>query len=154
MTMAPAQDSNPKISSLKTSLSFKRILVAIDGSRDSEKASKAALDLAETYKADLIFLSIIPGREYDRSKNEAERKAETIVERQAAMAESRGVKAKREICPATESIVGQIVDYADQGKIDLIVIGTRGLGGFKKMLLGSVSSGVVTHASCPVLVVR
>ena len=39
-------------------------------------------------------------------------------------------------------------------KIDLIVMGTRGMGGFKKMLLGSVSSGVVTHAQCTVLVVR
>jgi nucleotide-binding universal stress UspA family protein len=152
--MATVQDSNSEIPSSRTSLPFKRILVAVDGSRDSEKASKSALDLAETYRADLIFLSIIPGKEYDRSKTDAKNKAEIIVEKQVSVAESRGVKARREIIPAMESIVGQIVDYADRGKIDLIVMGTRGLGGFQRMLIGSVSSGVVTHASCPVLVVR
>ena len=56
--------------------------------------------------------------------------------------------------PSAESIVGQIVDYADREKADLIAIGSRGLGGFKRMVIRRVSSGVVTHARCPVLVVR
>jgi Universal stress protein family len=49
---------------------------------------------------------------------------------------------------------GGIVDYAEDKGIDLIVIGTRGKSGFKKMLLGSVASKVVTYAHCPVLVVK
>jgi nucleotide-binding universal stress UspA family protein len=46
------------------------------------------------------------------------------------------------------------VDCAEQKKVDLIVIGSRGLSGFKKLLLGSVASGVVTYSHCPVLVVK
>jgi nucleotide-binding universal stress UspA family protein len=47
-----------------------------------------------------------------------------------------------------------IVEYAESKSIDLIVIGTRGRTGLKKMLLGSVASDVVTYAHCPVLVIR
>ena len=56
---------------------------------------------------------------------------------------------------AEKSIVEEIIEKAEHEKeVDLIVIGTRGLGGFKKMLLGSVSSGVITHSHCNTLVVR
>jgi len=70
------------------------------------------------------------------------------------MAEKKGVKAKPHTSGTVGSVVQAITDYAASEKIDLIVMGTRGMGGFKKMLLGSVSSGVVTHAQCAVLVVR
>jgi nucleotide-binding universal stress UspA family protein len=46
------------------------------------------------------------------------------------------------------------VEYAEEKKIDLIVIGSKGMSGLKRMLLGSVASGVVTYADCPVLVVK
>jgi len=64
------------------------------------------------------------------------------------------VKAKPKTSETIGSVVQTITDYAVVEKIDLIIMGTRGMGGFKKMLLGSVSNGVVTHAHCPVLVVR
>lgn len=47
-----------------------------------------------------------------------------------------------------------IVNYADNEKANLIVIGTRGRSGLKKLMLGSVASDVVTYAHCPVLVVK
>ena len=50
--------------------------------------------------------------------------------------------------------VGGIVNFAERENIDLIVIGTRGRSGFKKLLLGSVASGVVTYAHCSVMVVK
>jgi nucleotide-binding universal stress UspA family protein len=46
------------------------------------------------------------------------------------------------------------VKYAEDKEIDLIVVGTRGRTGIKKILLGSVASGVVTYAHCPVIVVK
>jgi nucleotide-binding universal stress UspA family protein len=71
-----------------------------------------------------------------------------------AIAKSAGVEAESKVIQPAASVVEGIVDYASSEKIDLIVVGTRGLGGFKKMLLGSVSSGVVAHAPCAVLIVR
>jgi nucleotide-binding universal stress UspA family protein len=55
---------------------------------------------------------------------------------------------------SASSIVGEIVGFADKEKIDLIILGTRGRTGLKKLLLGSVAEGVVTHSSCSVMVVR
>jgi nucleotide-binding universal stress UspA family protein len=52
------------------------------------------------------------------------------------------------------SVVEAINDVALNEKVDLIVTGTRGLSGFKKVVLGSVASGVVEHAHCSVLVVK
>jgi nucleotide-binding universal stress UspA family protein len=55
---------------------------------------------------------------------------------------------------ASTDTAGGIVDYAEDNNFDLIVIGTRGKSGFKKTLLGSVASKVVTYAHCPVMVVK
>jgi nucleotide-binding universal stress UspA family protein len=58
------------------------------------------------------------------------------------------------IIVSVSSVVGEIVGFADKEKMDLIILGTRGRTGFKKLLLGSVAEGVVNHSSCPVMVVR
>jgi nucleotide-binding universal stress UspA family protein len=52
------------------------------------------------------------------------------------------------------SIEGAIVEYAESHGVDLIIIGTRGRSGFRRLLLGSVASGVINYATCPVLVVK
>ena len=66
----------------------------------------------------------------------------------------KNIQYKAEIIEGSISVEGTIVDYAENENIDLIVIGTRGRSGFKRMLLGSVASKVVTYATCPVLVVK
>jgi nucleotide-binding universal stress UspA family protein len=55
---------------------------------------------------------------------------------------------------ASINIAGGIVDFAEQNSIDLIVVGTRGSSGFKKLLLGSVAADTITYAHCPVMVVK
>jgi nucleotide-binding universal stress UspA family protein len=55
---------------------------------------------------------------------------------------------------ASASAVGGIVGFAEKENTSLIVIGSRGRSGFKKLLLGSVAAGVVTYAHCPVMVIK
>ncbi len=61
---------------------------------------------------------------------------------------------KTQVIVSPISVTGSIVEYAERENMDLIVIGTRGRSAFKRLLLGSIASGVVTHAHCPVMVVR
>src|SRR5437899_9386591 len=155
---------------------FKKILVAQDGSESAQKAAQAALELAEKLKADLVVLHAIssPTSYYHStiaaptgmslpapSQHEinayyayARKVALGIVGETESKAKKQGIHVKTEIPEAVSSIVETIVNHASKENVDLIVVGTRGLGGFKKMLLGSVSSGIVSHAHCPVLVVR
>jgi len=153
-----------------SSLRFQRILAAVDGSEGSAKASEVAADLAQKFDAQFFILNVFrgypeymtmfpsapsPSGEVIQAYEEYARKAASeVVGRAVSVAEKRGVKAKPKTSETIGSVVQTITDYASAEKIDLIVMGTRGMGGFKKMLLGSVSSGVVTHAQCAVLVVR
>jgi nucleotide-binding universal stress UspA family protein len=64
-------------------------------------------------------------------------------------ADKSGILFRSEIIMAKRSAISTMLDYAG-----LIVVGTRCRSGIKKMLLGSIASGLVTYASCPVLVVK
>ncbi len=157
-------------SSQKAASMFKRILVAVDGSDNSMRASKVAVELAQKYGSELIVLHVIPMATYGISfmvpglppppgayekYREYERNvAQSFVNKAAGLAQSAGVDVRAEVQESVPSVVEGITEYARGENVDLIVIGTRGLSRFKKLVIGSVSSGVVNHAHCPVLVVR
>jgi nucleotide-binding universal stress UspA family protein len=152
------------------------MLVALDGSETSARASQAALELAEKLKAELVVLhAIIPPalyyhtetspegpviepptheKEVDVYLEYARRVGRGIVDPTVSEAKKRGISVRADIPEATASVIETIVNQAVKENADLIIVGTRGLGGFKKLLLGSVSRGVVDHAHCPVLVIR
>ena len=69
-------------------------------------------------------------------------------------AEDSGIKVETKIAESVGSPTSTIVDYAKKENVDLIVVGTRGRTKLKKILLGSVASGVATYAPCTVMVVR
>jgi nucleotide-binding universal stress UspA family protein len=147
---------------------FTKILVAVDGSKSATKAAKTAVKLAKRNAANLIVVSVIQrpsylfapvsggvspmafGDYYSYAKKDAEKWVNEVV----ALAEGRGIAVRGLVPKGSHSVVQSITDYAKAQDVDLIVLGTRGLGGFDRLLLGSVSNGVVTHAHCSVLVVR
>jgi nucleotide-binding universal stress UspA family protein len=166
-----SQDATEKKSTDEFSLSSfppRKILVAVDGSENSLRASKVAIAFAKENKAELIVLNVIapasivafpaigansyPGLQ--SYYEEAEKNGVSIVENLVAVAKEAKLSVSGVVERSSMSIVQSIVDKASTEKVDLIVIGTRGLGGFKRLLLGSVSSGVTTHAHCNVLVVK
>jgi nucleotide-binding universal stress UspA family protein len=84
---------------------------------------------------------------------ETKKTAEGVAKRGLNRAARNGVKAKGEVIEGM-SIVEAIVIYASSEKFDIIVIGTRGNTGYRLLLVGSVSSGVLNHAHCTVLLGR
>jgi nucleotide-binding universal stress UspA family protein len=70
------------------------------------------------------------------------------------LAKRNNVKIQTEIVEGTMSAQGTIVKYAEEHNVDVIVVGTRGMSGFAKQLLGSTALGVVTYAHCTVIVVK
>jgi len=149
-------------------LPIKKILAPIDGSKNSLAALQVAVGMAKDYNAELDIAYVLPLHAASLSMSslsgasasllsvyeEEAKTAKKSVDEAEELARKHGVKVNGEIIRMQNSIVEAIVERAVSSKVDLIVIGTRGLGGFKKLLLGSVSSGVVTHAPCPVLIVR
>ncbi|PWU67592.1 universal stress protein [Gracilibacillus dipsosauri] len=159
---------------------FSQILVAFDGSEDSVLALQKAKELAFECKSNLTIAyvhdenyaaplaseqTVIPAHSHGfvgtaPSPNRMERAAskqmdhtpEKVLEKARNLLESIQYNADYETLygnPAKE-----ICDFANNMKVDLIVIGSRGLGKIKKMMMGSVSNKVTNNAHCPVLVVK
>jgi nucleotide-binding universal stress UspA family protein len=137
---------------------YRRILVGYDGSAAGRKAFDSALELAVQHGAELFVLSVC--RTLDIGDDV---ETEAVIEHSRAyhrrlLAEiktsvaAKGAKAHYEV--AVGHPAEQIIYHADRHQADLIVVGDRGRSKFAKLLLGSVSRGVVQHADRPVLVVR
>jgi len=141
---------------------FKRILVAIDGSENASRAANYAVTLAKQFSAELIVCHAIPmpsatfGTIEPKSIyfDKARKNAKSFLNETITLAQSEGVKASEVLAEASSSVVEAIVSNASSHNVDLIIMGTRGQGSFKKLLLGSVSSGVLNHAPCSVLIIR
>ena len=144
---------------------FSKILVAVDGSEPSMLAANCAIDVAKKHNAQLIALTVshIPLSSYgfgsrpDAAKHEKEKHTleskEWFLDIEQA-AKQKNISLKTDLIDTQMSVEGTIVEYAESQHIDLILIGTTGSSGFKKLLLGSVASGVVSYAVCPVMVVK
>jgi len=149
---------------LSEEISLKRIVVPLDGSDSSFRAAKFAIKIAKPENAEIIFLHAVVNPPYLEYKaagpyiihyiEEAKRHAEMWYLNVGEMAVKEGVKFSSETILDISSAADAIVNYAEGKNADLIVIGTRGRTGLRRLLLGSVASGVVAHAKCSVLVIR
>jgi nucleotide-binding universal stress UspA family protein len=138
-----------------------KILLPIDGSEASFKTAKYATVLASQLNTSVVLLHVVSIPQFPRyfkSVNEyyekAKREAESWFDVIKNLRESKNLEIKTKIITGAISVVESIVGYSERENVDLIIIGTRGRSKFTKLLLGSVANGVVTHARCPVLVVK
>lgn len=139
---------------------FEKILLAVDGSEHGQHAAKVAGDLAREVKArDLrivVAFEPIPVYLGEPNLNEAiiarETEAKAILQKAQEVIGSVPAEISTEMIEG--SIAEAILDVASVRKSDLIVMGSRGLGRLAGAMLGSNSQKVVSHAACPVLIVR
>jgi nucleotide-binding universal stress UspA family protein len=142
---------------------FARIMVAVDGSPNSQDALAEAIDLAKQYGSELTILSIaplvplyLPSTTPYASPPVSESQVpryQALIDLAVKQAQEAGVTAVTGLCEEGV-VVDEILSFLDTHPTDLVVVGSRGLSATKRLLIGSISSALVAHAPCPVLVVR
>ena len=134
-----------------------KVLVAYDGSEPAGHALTRAAQIAQRGDAEVTVISVVPLQASGpRSagpviSGDVEEHGRELDEALAKLKEA-GVEAAK--IEAVGHPAESIVDEAERGKFDLIIVGHRGRHGIQRFLMGSTATRVVTHAHCDVLVVR
>jgi len=128
-----------------------------DGSKYSEAATEKAIDFAKSYGGEIKAVSAVDVTEEFMTQAPAAvesliKKAKETVEDVKKKANSEGVKAEGIVQEGEAYIV--ITDLAKKENADIIIMGSHGRTGLKRLLMGSVTEGVIGHSPCPVLVVK
>ncbi|MEY4284101.1 MAG: universal stress protein [Betaproteobacteria bacterium] len=146
---------------------YKKILVATDGSKLSQKAVTHALASAVLSDAELVAIKVIPRVQQTYYEgaiplNDQETKrilatwrhdAETLLSQVVALGKRKGVVVKP-VVVSSDLVAETLIKTALKTKADLIVMASHGRRGISRLLLGSETNHVLTHSSIPVLVIR
>lgn len=136
---------------------YQHILLAVDGSENAVRAAKEAVKVASNDS----LIEMVYVADFDKAKTEV---------LHAGSSESLLLERKRKVAPIEEVLRAadkqfkltilhgtpgpEIVKYANENKVDIVVIGSRGLNGLQEMVLGSVSHKVMKRVQCPALIVK
>lgn len=140
---------------------YNRILVAIDGSKMSNKALKAALQIArERYskvgvihvEKNVMISENMTTDSIDEIYSKINNEANSLFNEARSLAESEELEIDTHYVMGDPAV--QIVKTAEQGNYQLIVMGSRGLGAIKGIVMGSVSYKVLQLSQCPVLIIK
>ena len=138
---------------------YKRLLLAVDGSENSLRATDEAVKIASLISD--CRIEIIYVVDYSKSKNEilhSQGKEELEYTRRKKLSpieekvKSKNIEYKIEILHGYPGPT--IIEYANKEKVDMVVIGSRGLNSLQEMVLGSVSHKVMKRVNCPALIVK
>jgi nucleotide-binding universal stress UspA family protein len=137
-----------------------KALICIDGSIHSDKVVKDSSYMTGRLKKHKITLvnvvdhpDVSPENPYAVGVADLKIRSQKILDRAKKLFEKSGQKCEAKILVSV-NVADEIVRYAEDEGFDYIVVGTRGLSGLKRMLLGSVADKIVRHAHCPVIVIR
>ncbi|MDH3657915.1 MAG: universal stress protein [Nitrosopumilus sp.] len=140
----------------------KNILVPYDFTSFAEKAFEKAIEIAKKFDSKITLFSVIGGNTDTSGMNwtraqeahdEAENKTKEDLNKIKDLYNYENVDVSVKIIH-NPSIIDGILSFTENNQIDLIVMGSHGRSGFKKLVLGSVALGVATKASIPVLIVK
>lgn len=145
-----------------------KILMAIDNSGYKHKIIRSTIQLAKALNAEVIVIHILTkasmgtvgdllgyyrGGHIEAYMEELRKQAEKLVDEARDIGTKEGISMDTAVLTHS-SAADAIINYSKEHQIDLIVIGTRGMTGIEKFLVGSVANNVIGHASCSVLAIR
>jgi nucleotide-binding universal stress UspA family protein len=140
---------------------FSKILVPVDGSDNSYIALDAALFLSEKLGSNITVIHVmedVPVLYIESQKLLSEllenykKEKQDILSKCSEIATKKGVTIKTVLLQGNPASI--ILDFSKKEKYDIVIMGSRGMGKFKEIILGSVSSKIVHHSSCPVMLIR
>jgi len=140
---------------------YTHIMIAVDGSNESLQAVREALSLIERgLRAEIALVNVqepasllqLATQDSDAIAAAAVDAGEHLMSEAAALLDAAGVGYSMEVVLGEPGAV--LVDMAEQLNADMVIMGARGMGALKSVIVGSVSKAVITHCSKPVLVVR
>ncbi|WMJ78890.1 MULTISPECIES: universal stress protein [unclassified Sedimentibacter] len=156
---------------------MKKILVPVDGSNASISAVKKAIELGRQYNSEIKLLSVVKASEHrgtaknenlwsavdgsaivnsaeleDKLESKYIENSETLLKQIVTKLDFRGTKVETEVL--TGDPFEKIIETAQKGYYDLIVMGNRGFSKIKRFFVGSVTQKVISESPCPVLVIR
>ena len=142
---------------------MKKVLVPFDGSKYSQKAYEKALQIAEKFESQIMVVTVLQSPVSDSTGMSLERMQEIQDEEEdvatkmlrdlESQANAKNVPFSIKVIHNPSSEDG-ILAFAESNRVDLIVMGSHGRTGFRKLVLGSVASGVVGHAKCDVMITK
>ena len=140
---------------------FTNVLVPVDGSDNSYRALDAALLLTEKLGSSITVVNVmeqVPITHIESEKLLSElleaykKENQEILSKCSNIATEKGLSIKTLLLQGNPASV--ILDYSKKEKFDLVIMGSRGMGKFKQLILGSVSSKIVHHSPCAILLIR
>jgi nucleotide-binding universal stress UspA family protein len=136
-----------------------KVLVATDGSEHSLKAVRRGLELAEREGAEvtLMAVALYSREDLDEMPPSIQEKLEAqgaeALKKAKALFDEKGIKVET-VLQAGYVPANNIIKKAEEGKFDRILMGSTGISGFKRLLIGSTAAKVVANAPCTVTVIR
>ena len=140
---------------------FTKILVPVDGSDNSYKALEAALVLSEKLGSNISVVNVmeqVPITHIESEKLLGElleaykKENQEILSKCSDIAHQKGITIKTVLLQGNPAPV--ILDYSKKENFDLVIMGSRGMGKFKELIIGSVSSKIVHHSPCAIMIIR
>jgi nucleotide-binding universal stress UspA family protein len=159
-TLHSAQQGDDQMSIFPT-----KILLASDGSREAELAARTAADLANSTNSELHLICVPDSTyhsvdlgfsyaTYEEAIEAVKGETQKVLDEQVQKVAQVGGSVKEAHPRIDERPERAIIHLAEELDVGLIVMGSRGLGGVRRALVGSISESVVRHAHCPVMIVR
>jgi nucleotide-binding universal stress UspA family protein len=150
-------------------LRIQKILVPVDKSGYKDKIVSYSSILAKAFRANITAIHVLDraslgvigdligfyrGGMVEEYEKALKKQTEEFLAEVKRTLENEGVTISTEVIVGKSSAAEGIIEYAKQGDFDLIIIGTKGMTGVEKFLMGGVASAVVHNAHCPVFAIR
>lgn len=138
-------------------MEISKILVAVDGSKYSDKAFEYAISIIQNHKQQLLIVHVIEnlGNIGYSNFNQLKQDSQIILQKYITKAESKGLKSSlRIIEDEGNSPAEKILNISEKEKVDTIIVGTKGQKSSDQFLLGSTSYKVAHYSKCTVIIVK